>query len=129
MDKQQQDKMIDFIIENKLKLGHTLQDVIDTATSELTKGSTDQDEIQFHTAVKEEASARLRKETRLERFPEMVSRSMKDEWDEEMENKYWKEQHLSYIPLQPLSEEEVIKMLQEEYERGAYLDPTDNIEI
>ena len=113
MDKQQQDKMIDFIIENKIKLGDTLQDVIDTATSELTKGSTNQEEFEFHTAVKEEASARLRKETRLERFPEVVSRSM--EYDQ------------YYTPT--LSDEEIMKMLQDEYDRGAYLDPTDNIDL
>jgi hypothetical protein len=113
MDKQQQDKMINFIIENKIKLGDTLQDIINVATSELTKGSTNQEEFQFHTAVKEEASARLRKETRSERFPEVISKSMKDEQE--------------HTP--SLSDEEIMKMLQDEYDRGAYLDPTDNIDL
>jgi hypothetical protein len=135
MDKQQQDKMINFIIENKIKLGDTLQDIINVATSELTKGSTNQEEFQFHTAVKEEASARLRKETRSERFPEVVSKKQ-DEWNEEMEKRYWEEQvpdpfatSEELIP-PPLSDEEMTRMLQSEYDRMAYLDPsTDNINI
>jgi hypothetical protein len=135
MDKKQQEQMIDFIINKNLELGKTLQDVIGISLKELSHGSTDSEASEFHTLVKEEAERRLRTETRKERFPEAVSKKQ-DEWDAAMEETYWKEQvpdpFATPEELAPpsLSDEELMKMLQNEYDRSAYLDPeTDNINI
>jgi hypothetical protein len=135
MDKKQQEKMIDFLINKNIELGNTLEDVIQISTKQIVDGSTDHEAVKFHTAVKEEASKRLRTETRLERFPEAISKKQ-DEWDEEMEKRYWEEQvpepFATDEELMPpsFSDEEMLRMLQSEYDRMAYLDPsTDNINI
>jgi hypothetical protein len=135
MDKKQQKQMIDFIINKNLELGKTLQQVIEISLRELSYGSTDSEASEFHTLVKEEAERRLRTETRLERFPEVVSKKQ-DEWNEEMERRYWEEQvpdpfaTSEELMPPPLSDEEMTRMLQSEYDRMAYLDPsTDNIDI
>ncbi len=135
MDKKQQEKMVDFIINKNIELGKTLQDVIAISLKELSYGSTDSEASEFHTLVKEEAERRLRTETRKDRFPEVVSKKQ-DEWDEEMEKRYWEEQvpdpfaTSEELMPPPLSDEEMTRMLQNEYDRMAYLDPsTDNIDI
>jgi hypothetical protein len=135
MDKKQQEQMIDFIINKNIELGKTLNDVIAISTKEIANGSTDHEAVDFHNAVKEEASRRLRTETRPERFPEAVAKKQ-DEWDEEMEKRYWEEQvpdpfaTSEELMPPPLSDEEMTRMLQNEYDRMAYLDPsTDNIDI
>ena len=135
MDKKQQKQMVEFIINKNIELGKTLDEVIAISLKEMANGSTDSEAVEFHTAVKEEAERRLRTETRLERFPESVSKKQ-DEWDEEMEKRYWEEQvpepfaTPEELMPPPLSDEEMTRMLQNEYDRMAYLDPsTDNIDI
>jgi hypothetical protein len=110
MDKKKQEQMVDFIINKNLELGKTLNEVILISLKELANGSTDSEAVEFHTAVKEEASRRLRTETRLERFSEFSAISMENG--------------------SGLTDEEMSKMLQDEYDRMEYLDPpTDNIDI
>jgi hypothetical protein len=134
MDKKQQEQMVNFIIDKNIELGKTLQEVIGISLKELSYGSTDSEASEFHILVKEEAERRLRAETRLERFPEAVSKKQ-DEWDAAMEETYWEEQvpdpFATTEELAPtLSDEEMMKILQSEYDRMAYLDPeTDNIDI
>ena len=135
MDKKQQEQMIDFIINKNLELGKTLQQVIEISLKELSYGSTDSEASEFHTSVKEEAERRLRTQTRTERFPEAVSKKQ-DEWNAAMEETYWEEQvpdpfaTNEELAIPSLSDEELMEMLQNEYDRSAYLDPgTDNIDI
>ena len=134
MDKKQQEQMVNFIIDKNIELGKTLQEVIGISLKELSYGSTDSDASEFHIIVKEEAERRIRTETRKERFPEAVSKKQ-DEWDAAMEETYWEEQvpdpFATPEELAPsLSDEELMEMLQNEYDRSAYLDPeTDNIDI